>query len=1274
MKAIKLFIVQFFICTALLAQTERASQIPVTTGSTPCTFVATVDVGGETNICPGTALELTAQSGAGYTYQWLRDDVDIPGATSQTYFATEPGQYAVSIYTRNCRGESIPIEVTLKNDIAFDPFPDQLNICGDAFTLNAGGGFLDYNWNIGSNDSIINITQSGTFTATVLASNGCFLSDQTAVSLIDFHIDQSDISLCSGNSILLSVSGSSILNGYDCIWGTNGQYHNGYEWVISPAASGLAVAAVTDGQGTCRDSINIKVHQPSSSIVQAMACDQYSWHGNIYTQSGVFQWTSNNQYGCDSTVSLYLTIKHSSRSVSNFTACGNYFWNNHTYSTSGNYAFHTTNQVGCDSAAYLHLIIVLPTESNTVATACNSYMWNGITYTQSGTYNYHTTNVSGCDSLAVLQLTINNTTNSVTEVVSYAPYNWNGQTYVSSGTYTYITTNSIGCDSIAVLDLTIASPLECGIISSDASICNGQTVILSAPALNITTIAIGIPSRNQQNVTSRTLHYTYLWSTGDTTQTISVHPTSTTTYTLTISDGYTTCTSSFTIVVNQPTSSTESVFACDYYVWNGNIYQTSGDYTFATTNADGCDSIVNLHLNIGHAIHQEEAASACVSYNWNGQTYTQSGDYTINTGDCNSTSTLHLTINQPSYSEESIVLCNWFSYTWNGNMYHESGDYTYTTTNANGCDSVATLHLTFNQATSSETTATACGTYNWNGIVFTTSGDYTFTATNANGCDSVATLHLTINQPTSSEASATACGTYNWNGIVYTTSGDYTFTATNANGCDSIATLHLTINQPTSSETSATACGTYNWNGIVFTTSGDYTFTATNANGCDSIATLHLTIHQPTSSETSATTCGSFNWNGIDYTSSGDYTFTSTNANGCDSVATLHLTINQPTSSETSATACGTYIWNGIVYTYSGDYTFTTTNANGCDSVATLHLTIHQPTSSETSATTCGSFNWNGIDYTSSGDYTFTTTNANGCDSLATLHLTILHVPVQPGPISGPVTNLCGMTATYSIDPVAYASSYQWTLPNGVTLIAGQGTNTITVAFSNIRPRSNCNNNTSNSICVKSINQCGASSTSCISVSWQLTGHVSINGPSAVNCSQTVTYASTLLMGATRYQWTVPTGWTILTGQGTTTIIVKAGRGSGIISVTPMGNCGNASTASICVRSFGNCGCQDNGGQQHHDEGEHHDDDRIANNTQQDLDFITYPNPAVNVLNVKSDNAVINWVEIIDAKGKKMLSTSHCNNIGVAALPSGQYFIKIFTSKGTRTKGLLIMR
>ncbi|MEI6900424.1 MAG: T9SS type A sorting domain-containing protein, partial [Bacteroidota bacterium] len=75
-------------------------------------------------------------------------------------------------------------------------------------------------------------------------------------------------------------------------------------------------------------------------------------------------------------------------------------------------------------------------------------------------------------------------------------------------------------------------------------------------------------------------------------------------------------------------------------------------------------------------------------------------------------------------------------------------------------------------------------------------------------------------------------------------------------------------------------------------------------------------------------------------------------------------------------------------------------------------------------------------------------------------------LPAAPGIITGS-PELCAGTngVAYSVLPVAFASSYQWTIPPGCTITSGAGTNNITIDFS---PSA-----TSGDIFVAGVNQCG---------------------------------------------------------------------------------------------------------------------------------------------------------------------------------------------------------
>src|SRR5690606_15178812 len=108
------------------------------------------------------------------------------------------------------------------------------------------------------------------------------------------------------------------------------------------------------------------------------------------------------------------------------------------------------NAVGCDSLMTLNLTINNSTSSADTLTACDSYSWMGSTYTASGIYTDTIPNAAGCDSLISLNLTINNSTASADTVVSCNSYNSPSGKYVWTVSGNYIDTipSSISCDSI----------------------------------------------------------------------------------------------------------------------------------------------------------------------------------------------------------------------------------------------------------------------------------------------------------------------------------------------------------------------------------------------------------------------------------------------------------------------------------------------------------------------------------------------------------------------------------------------------------------------------------------------------------------------------------------------------------------------------------------------------------------------------------------------------------------------------------------------------------
>ena len=91
--------------------------------------------------------------------------------------------------------------------------------------------------------------------------------------------------------------------------------------------------------------------------------------------------------------------------------------------------------------------------------------------------------------------------------------------------------------------------------------------------------------------------------------------------------------------------------ACDEYQWNDTTYDTSGTYTWSTTNASGCDSTATLNLTINsHASSSVVARYLHMGMGKYRHHYNRNGilrAHLTNASGCDSVVTLNLTINHP---------------------------------------------------------------------------------------------------------------------------------------------------------------------------------------------------------------------------------------------------------------------------------------------------------------------------------------------------------------------------------------------------------------------------------------------------------------------------------------------------------------------------------------------------------------------------------------------------------------------------------------------------
>ena len=162
--------------------------------------------------------------------------------------------------------------------------------------------------------------------------------------------------------------------------------------------------------------LNLTVNNTLTSTTNTTICDNqlpYNWNGNDYNAQGNYTVILTNASGCDSIATLNLTINNTHTGTDVQTHCNSYTWiDGNTYTSSTNTpTFTITLPNGCDSIVTLDLTINNTLSGTDVQTHCNTYTWiDGNTYTSStNTPTFTITLPNGCDSIVTLDLTINNT-------------------------------------------------------------------------------------------------------------------------------------------------------------------------------------------------------------------------------------------------------------------------------------------------------------------------------------------------------------------------------------------------------------------------------------------------------------------------------------------------------------------------------------------------------------------------------------------------------------------------------------------------------------------------------------------------------------------------------------------------------------------------------------------------------------------------------------------------------------------------------------------------
>ena len=361
------------------------------------------------------------------------------------------------------------------------------NSIGDTLSISSCDNYL---WNGKYYDS------TGTFNDTLTAQNGCdSISTLSFTKLTSSYGDTTALNNCDSlnwNGTYFYTSGNfedTLVNNNGCdsivflaatIFSShstneNISYCEQYTWI-----NGQTYYSDTSGETYTLTSINgcdsvvtlnLTIHPSFDFADTISSCDQYQWNNNNYSTSGFYIDSLSSSSGCDSISSLLLTINYSFADTLSTAACNNYTWEGNSYSSSGFYQANYTTSNGCDSTLYLSLVINSSYSDTTTQAHCDNYTWNNQLYSTSGIYVDSNLNSTGCDSLNYLNLSIYPSYVDTFFKAVCDTFVWNNNTYTSSGIYTDTLASINACDSIVSYELNVnnqmGSPITLQLVLDD---------------------------------------------------------------------------------------------------------------------------------------------------------------------------------------------------------------------------------------------------------------------------------------------------------------------------------------------------------------------------------------------------------------------------------------------------------------------------------------------------------------------------------------------------------------------------------------------------------------------------------------------------------------------------------------------------------------------------------------------------------------------------------------------------------------------------------------
>jgi glucose/arabinose dehydrogenase/PKD repeat protein len=441
--------------TVKVTNTNNCSATSAGTTITVNTLPTATITSSATSFCTGGSVILSANTGAGLTYQWSNAAGIISSATNATYTATAAGTYTVEITnTNNCTATSAGTIVTVNALPAATITSTSTSFCtGGSVILSANTGTgLTYQWSnaagiiASATNAAYTVSAAGTYTVKVTNTNNC--SETSAGTTITVNIlptatiTSSATSFCTGGSVILSANTGA---GLTYQWSNAaGIISSATNATYTATAAGTYTVEITNTNNCTATSAGTTITVnalPTATITAPVTsfCTGASLILSANTGTGLtYQWSNAAGIIASATNAAY------------------------TVSTAGTYTVKVTNANNCSATSAGTTITENALPTATITAPATSFCTGGSVLLSANTstgFIYEWSDAAGIIASAT------NSTYSVN----------------AAGTYTVKVTNANNCsETSAGTTITVNALPTATITAPVTSFCTGTSLILSA--------------------------------------------------------------------------------------------------------------------------------------------------------------------------------------------------------------------------------------------------------------------------------------------------------------------------------------------------------------------------------------------------------------------------------------------------------------------------------------------------------------------------------------------------------------------------------------------------------------------------------------------------------------------------------------------------------------------------------------------------------------------------------------------------------------------------